>query len=221
MRLAEIEGLRKSSAQPRRFQSTDCTEQRQVRKVLDPRVRSLARECICMKFFGEMRLHWVEPKPRRLDSGESEDVLAHDDVRLPENRVGECDVDTEVLSVDLAGQLALGAMTEPGVALSGQLHCRLLWIRLDLERHEVSKVQPACLLKLGKRVPRRPNKAQVHISRRPGPLETNLEDQASLQHRGVAQHATDAREKPVEHEQLPVSRKLGAGPRGVAQPLLQ
>ena len=105
-----------------------------------------------MELFGEMCLHWVEPKPRRLDSREREDVLADDDVRLSEHRVGECDVDTEALSVEPARQLALGAVAEPRVAVSRKSHCRLLWIGLDLERHEVSKIQPARLLKLFQRV---------------------------------------------------------------------
>ena len=41
------------------------------------------------------------------------------------------------------------------------------------------------------------------------------------QYRGVTQYASDACEKPVEHEQLPSARKLDAGWKGIAQPLLQ
>lgn len=47
---------------------------------------------------------------------------------------------------------AAGADGEPRVAVSRKSHCRLLWIGLDLERHEVSKIQPARLLKLFQRV---------------------------------------------------------------------
>jgi hypothetical protein len=64
----------------------------------------------------------------------------------------------------------------------------MVFVGADHEGQEVAKVAPCCFLELAEHIFRRAWQAQIDVLRRSGALETKLEDQTSLQRRGVTQH---------------------------------
>jgi len=142
-------------------------------------------------------------------------------VGLAEHWVAEGDVDAEALPVELPSELALGAEAEPVVLHAVVLDGRMLFVRSDLEGHEIPEVAAACLLKLREDVVGRAEHAKVDVLRGSRALETKLEHEAAFQRCSISEHGNDACEEAVEHDELTLARELGAVLRGGAEPLLE
>ena len=97
----------------------------------------------------------------------------------------------------------------------------MVLVGTDLESHEVAEVATRGLLQLREDVVRGAHHAQVDVLRGASALEAELEDEAALERRGIAEHGDDACEETIEHEELSLARELGAGLRGCAQTLLE
>ena len=101
----------------------------------------------------------------------------------------------------------------------------MVFVGADLEGQEVAKVPPCCFLEPAEHILLRPRQPQIDVLRRAGALETKLEDQTSLQHRGVTQHGDDAGEEAIENEELSptceVASRVGLGAETLLESLLE
>jgi hypothetical protein len=68
-------------------------------------------------------------------------------------------------------------------------------------------------LQLREQLVGRARHAQVDVFRRAGAIEAQLQHEASFQRRGVAHRGDDAREKPIEHQELSTPREVGTDRR--------
>ena len=155
------------------------------------------------------------------DPGESEDVVAHDDVGLADERVTEGYVDAERSAVDHARESALGAIAKAVVAHPLVLDLGVIRIRLDLEQHVVAEVEAACFLEQLEHVVGRAHHAKVDVLGGPRPGEAKFEDEPALESDGVASDLGQASEEAIEDEQLAAPSEVDAGGRRGLEPLFE
>src|SRR4029078_4271284 len=146
MRVAEGKRLLESGPQTLRLQLLRRREQSDVRKILDARIRRLARYRGRVECLGDVRLDRVEPERRRCDTGKGEDILCNGDLGLSKHRAPERNVDAKGLRIDLAGEFALGAETQAAVLHAVVADLRMFVVRADLEAHELAEVLASGLL---------------------------------------------------------------------------
>jgi len=117
----------------------DCLrrrEQREVREVFHPRVHARARHCVRVQLLGDVSHNRVESQRGWCDAGKRHDVLRHHDVGLTEDRIAECDVNSEGLTVHLSGEPAVGAEPEPVIRHPLVLDLGEVVVGANLKGHE-------------------------------------------------------------------------------------
>src|SRR6185295_1727839 len=169
-----------------------------------------------VQLLSDVRLDGVEPQPGWRDAGKGEHVLGHHTLGLTEHWIAERHIDPEGLTVEPAGQLALGAEAEPVV-----LELGVVVVGPDLERHEVGEVAAPRLLQLRKHLTRRTHQPEVDVPGGAGPFEAQLEDEPTLEGCRIPEHRDDASEEALEDEELPLAREAGAAPGRSPKALLQ
>ena len=174
-----------------------------------------------MKLLRDVRDDGIEPERRRGDARESEDVVGHDDVRLAHERVAEGDVDAERPAVDHAREAALRSKAEAVVAHPLVLDLGVIGVRLNFEQHAVTEVEATCLLEQLQHVAGRAHHAEVDVLGGSRPRETQLEDEPSLEHHGLAGDLSQPGEEAIEDEQLPATSEGDACGRRGPEPLLE
>jgi len=86
----------------------------------------------------------------------------------------------------------------------------VLGVALHLEHHEVAKLEAARLLKTRKHVVRRAGQAEVDILRGACVLETELEDEATLEQDIVSEDLDEPRKEPIKDEELAPASEVDA-----------
>ena len=112
-------------------------------------------------------------------------------------------------------------MPEPVVLHAVVLDLGMVFVGTELESHEVAKVATPGILQFCENVVRRARHPQVDVLRGAGALEPEFEHEAARERHGIAQHGDDAREEPVEHQELALASELGATLRGRSEALLE
>ena len=174
-----------------------------------------------MKLLGDVRLDRVETQRGRRDAGEAEHVVGDDDIGLPEDRIAEGDVDTEGLPEGFPCEAALGAKAEALVEHPVILDLGMIFVGTDLEAEEVFEIAPCRFLELCEHAVGRADEAKVDILRRASALEAKLEDEATLEGRGIAKHGNDPGQKAIEDEKLTLACEGCPGLGRAAETLLQ
>jgi hypothetical protein len=178
-----------------------------------------------VELLGDVRLDRVETQRRRHDAREAEHVVGDDDVWVPEDRIAERDVDTEGLPEGFPREAALGAKAEALVEHPVVLDLRMILVGTDLEGEEVFEIAPCRFLELREHAVGGADEPKVDILRRASALEAKLEDEATLEGRGIAKHGDDPGEKTIEDEELTLAceggPRLGCAAKALLQRLLE
>jgi len=112
--------------------------------------------------------------------------------------------------------IAIAVVLHPLVPDLGMIH-----VRLDLEGHVVAEIETPGGLKSLKYVVGRAHHTKVDIFGGPSPDEAHFENQPALERHRVTNDRDDAREEPIEDEQLATAREVGTGGRRGLDPLLE
>lgn len=173
-----------------------------------------------MELLGHVGLDRVDAQHGRADPREGEEIVADHPIRLSDDRIAERDVHPEDLAIQPTCHPALGA--EPLALVLDPRPCDvgMARVRADLEGHEIPEIEATGLLEPLEQRRRRAGQAEVDVSRGARALEPDFQDEPALQHRSVAEQALDAREEPIEHEQLPPAGDRGALAGDGAEPLI-
>src|SRR6185437_7791294 len=139
MRCAKFERCSERRAQSLSVQWPYGCKQGNVWKVFHARVRASAGHRVGVELLRDVGFDRIQAQFRRRDSGKCEHVVRSDNLGRPNNKVAKCDIDAEVLTVELASQATLRAKSQPLILHAVVLDCRLLWVAADFEGHEVAE----------------------------------------------------------------------------------
>src|SRR5438132_2839958 len=158
-----------------------------------------------MQLLCDVRLDRVDAQGWWRDPRKAQNVLSGDDLRCSKHGVAEPDVDPEGLPVRLAGDPARCTKAKAIVDHRLALNLRVVGVRSDFEREEVAEIEPCRCLESCENAVGWTREPQIDVIRRSGAVETKLQDEPTLERRGVAQHLDDPRQEAIEHQELPLA----------------
>jgi hypothetical protein len=96
-----------------------------------------------MQLFGDIRLYWIQADLLRSYSSKRHCVFCNHYIRITGNGITKSNINTEGLSVQLPGKLALGTESQAFVLHAFIHNLRVIVVWTKLEGHEITKVFPA------------------------------------------------------------------------------
>lgn len=163
MGLAKPECLFYRTTHVRLVELADFPEQRDVGKVLYPRVHARTRQCVGMELLRDMRLDRIHAYGRRSDPGERKYILGSNDIGLPENRIRKRNVDSERLSIRFPGKHSFRPEAQAVVLHPIVSKVRMGGIGVHFECQEVSHVETARALQTIEHLLWRTHETQIDI----------------------------------------------------------